>query len=285
MVRYNQLYHGSTHIGYTSTNGQIVKKVYKGSELVYQLGFNPVTFNVSSSIQTFTVPLGVSKIHIDCVASKGANVDGEEYDRGQGGLGGRVQCDLDVTGGQTLYITVGNIPQNAKYASYNASDIRTDNSGILDTTSLNSRIIVAGGGGSGGYGGDTGYKRGGEGGGLIGGNGQGTGGTGNKNGFYGTGGTQSGGGISHNNIASTRGQLGLGGDSVINRYRKCGAGGAGYYGGGGADGTGYHSGDTESWGAGGGGGSSYTNGTYCSNVIHTQGYMNGSGYVTISFVS
>jgi hypothetical protein len=91
MVRYNQLYHGSTHIGYISKNGQIVKKVYKGSELVYQLGFSPVTFNVSSSLQTFTVPLGVSKIHIDCVASKGALASGDRIDQ-TAGNGGRVQC-------------------------------------------------------------------------------------------------------------------------------------------------------------------------------------------------
>lgn len=292
----------TNNIGGTTANIQDLKEPFKSGDIsttrelmtidygeeilassfsIKNMKIDSLVFINATTNTSFTVPNDIEKIHIDCVASKGANVDGEEYDRGQGGLGGRVQCDLDVTGGQTLYITVGNIPQNAKYASYNASDIRTDNSGILDTTSLNSRIIVAGGGGSGGYGGNTGYKRGGEGGGLIGGNGQGTGGTGNKNGFYGTGGTQSGGGISHNNIASTRGQLGLGGDSVINKYRNCGAGGAGYYGGGGADGTGYHSHDTESWGAGGGGGSSYTDSSRCSNVVHTQGYNNDSGYVKL----
>lgn len=277
-VPYNQLYKGSTNIGYlrtpTNLGGKIVKKLYHGSELVYQLGFNPVTFNPSSSIQAFTVPLGVSKIHVDCVASKGANGSGAT-----GGKGGRVQCDLSVTGGQTLYIVVGGIPSAGNVQAYNASDVRTNNSGVTDSTSLNSRLIVAGGGGNcpSSYG--SSGTTGGAGGGL----------TGGKAPDYssggGYGGTQSAGGAHGVHVSGelrgggpgSDGFFGLGGTST----GSLGAGGAGWYGGG----AGF-SGDYRSVGvrnSGGGGGSSYTN-SNCSNVVHTQGYQDGAGYVTISFV-
>lgn len=278
MVRYNQLYHGSTHIGYISKNGQIVKKVYKGSELVYQLGFDPVTFNVSSSLQTFTVPLGVSKIHVDCVGSKGFT----PHSSAQGGNGGRVQCDLPVNGGDVLYITVGAIPSDNS-VTYNASDIR------MGGTELANRIIVAGGGGSGSYVTSpfTRYAAGGAGGGL-------TGGTGGNSG--GEGGTQSAGGLGaygvdgYDPYRSASGTLGFGGETGsggnVDAGGNAGAGGAGYYGGGGSRRTAVFYGGTQrdTWARGAGGGSSYTNAS-CSNVVHTQGYQDGAGYVTISFVS
>lgn len=283
MVGYNQLYHGSTHIGYISKNGQIVKKVYKGSELVYQLGFDPVTFNVSSSFQTFTVPLGVSKIHVDCVASKGftASLGGTI---GNGGKGGRVQCDLAVNGGDTFYIIVGDVPSSSS-PSYNASDIR------FGGNTLNNRIIVAGGGGSGvvkqdPYGVTRQGASGGAGGGLVGGAGGSAGAD-----RTGQGGTQSAGGLgasssyAYHPFTAGQGELGLGGTGSAGAGGIAGAGGAGYYGGGGAGCNGiFISAGYSSNGAGAGGGSSYTNAN-CSNVVHTQGYNDGAGYVTISFVS
>lgn len=278
MVRYNQLYHGSTHIGYISKNGQIVKKVYKGSELIYQLGFDPVTFNVSSSLQTFTVPLGVSKIHVDCVASKGFTPNSSA----QGGNGGRVQCDLPVNGGETFYIMVGGVPSDSS-VTYNASDIR------MGGTELSNRIIVAGGGGSGCYVTNpfTRYAAGGAGGGL-------TGGTGSNSG--GEGGTQSAGGLGaygvdgYDPYRSASGTLGFGGATGsggnVDAGGNAGSGGAGYYGGGGSRRTAVFFGGSQrdTWARGAGGGSSYTNAN-CSNVVHTQGYQDGAGYVTISFVS
>lgn len=289
MVRYNQLYHGSTHIGYISKNGQIVKKVYKGSELVYQLGFDPVTFNVSSSLQTFTVPLGVSKIHVDCVASKGWTYTYPSPQTGSktgnGGNGGRVQCDLAVNGGETLYIMVGGIPSSSS-VSYNASDIR------LGGTALANRIIVAGGGG----GGTSGYRHGADGGAGGGTTGASTSYTASSYGKGAGGGTQSAGGAGGTNstygaLSAGNGQLGNGGSSnrggnIGDTAGQAGAGGAGYYGGGGgiAFGVFFSGSEQGSWGCGGAGGSSYTN-SNCSNVVHTKGYRNGAGYVTISFVS
>lgn len=37
--------------------------------------------------------------------------------------------------------------------------------------------------------------------------------------------------------------------------------------------------------AGGGGGSSYADSTVCSNVVHTQGYNDADGYVTLTWVA
>jgi hypothetical protein len=212
-------------------------------------------YNVSSNFQRFTVPEGCTSINVECVASKGA--DGT----GSGGNGGKVTCDLSVTQGQTLYIMVGAIPSAPATASYNASDIRTNNSGVTDTTSLNSRLIVAGGGGS-----ASTYQRqsssGGVGGGLTGGNGNAL-----SSGGNGKGGTQTEGGAGGRD--ANAGSFGLGGSGNIG-----GAGGAGWYGGGAGSSISLYYG-------GGGGGSSYTN-SACSNVVHTQGANNGSGYVNIS---
>lgn len=281
MVGYNQLYHGSTHIGYISKNGQIVKKVYKGSELVYQLGFDPVTFNVSSSLQTFTVPLGVSKIHVDCVASKGQDSSASYISKG--GKGGRVQCDLAVNGGETLYIMVGAIPTSGSTPSYNASDIR------IGGNTLNDRVIVAGGGGGATVGtvyAYVGQANGGDGGGTTG----GTGGMQNMpNGRAATGGTQTAGGTGgYGSFFAVSqggdGSFGLGGNGNSYSGLAC-CGGAGYYGGGGGCSLAFASEDGGFGAAcGGAGGSSYTNAS-CSNVVHTQGYQDGAGYVTISFVS
>lgn len=269
MVNINQAYINGQNIRHIYINGSHIKRVYQGSDLVYLYGWNPVTFNVSDSIQSFTVPEGTRKIHVDCVASSGYGTNA--------GLGGRVECDLSVIGGQTLYIVVGGVPTSPWVPQYGASDIRTNNTAITDTTSLQSRLIVAGAGGC-TYWAGNGPSVGGNGGGLValaGGNTTGANGGG--------GGTQSAGGTggSGGDGSGGTGTLGLGG-GVPYYYSegRAGAGGAGYYGGGGG---GYYARDSKWFYAGGGGGSSYT-GSNCSNVVHTQGYQNGDGYVTISYV-
>lgn len=268
MVGYYNAYKGSTRTPVIYAGDKIVKKVYKGSQLVYQIGFDTFTVNAGASLQAWTVPPGVTKIHVDCVASKGAIGAGDRVDKVPG-YGGRVQCDLAVTGGQVLYITVGAIPSSWTTASYNASDIR------IGGTDYGNRVIVAGGGGSARHTSNRNYAgNGGNGGGL-------TGATGTSDntgrGQPGVGGSQSAGGAGGWGLNATGGSgtLGLGGSGT-----DAGAGGAGYYGGG-AGGFGGHDGTFGH--AGGGGGSSYTN-SNCSNVVHTQGYQDGAGYITISFV-
>ena len=232
--------------------------------------FEPVTFNAGSNLVQWTVPNGITKIHVDCVASKGKD------DTAAGGNGGRVQCDLTVTAGQILYFTVGNIPTVTKTAVYNAADIR------IGGKEYANRVIVAGGGGSSGHTGGRGGFYGGAGGGLT---GQAGGKFTDSDPCNGGGGTQSNGGALGRTYSTyyynwgTAGALGMGGTGGAYDSAIGGAGGAGYYGGGGGGCYAYYG----SAGGGGGGGSSYTNAN-CSNVVHTQGYQDGAGYITISMV-
>lgn len=228
----------------------------KGKKIIERVyyKYHTQTFNASSSFQTFTVPATTTKLIVDCVASKGLDVTSS------GGKGGRVQCILPVTPSSTIYFYVGAIPSTKQTPEYNASDIRTDNTGILDSASLSSRLIVAGGGACGGI--NTG-NNGGDGGGLTG----GAGGSGGN--WFGQGGTQTAGGAGARSVG-TDGTFGLGGTGSSSNTNNT-SGGAGWYGGGGG-----RSGYT------GGGGSSYTDAS-CFNVIHTQGYNNGSGYITITY--
>ena len=280
MVDDNQLYIGEDNVDFISVDGEIVKQIYFGSEKIYQFS-KVVTFSPSSSLQTLYVPMGFHKLHIDCVASKGQDISASYISKG--GKGGRVQCDLSVNGGETLYIMVGDVPTNGSMASYNASDIR------IGGNTLNDRIIVAGGGGGASVGqvyAYVGQANGGDGGGTTG----GTGGINNMpSGRAATGGTQSSGGTGGYGAffivsQGQDGTLGLGGNGNTYTGLAC-CGGAGYYGGGGGCSLSFASEDGGFGGAcGGAGGSSYTN-SDCSNVVHTQGYNDGAGYITISFVS
>lgn len=241
------VYHGSDPFG----------AIYKGSQKLY-IFQKQTSWQAGTNLAEYTVPSYVTKLHVDCVASRGGG-------NGTNGKGGRVQCDINVTGGQKLYITVGGIASNGYI--YNAADIRTDG------TSLNNRVIVAGGGGYGSA--DASQNAaGGNGGGLTGASGGSV-----QYGGGGGGGTQSSGGAGGGAGGGLPGWDGVAGSfgngGVSNDWKQ--SGGAGWYGGGGGGASAYF-GDGR---GGGGGGSSYTNGS-CSNVVHTQGYQNGAGYITIT---
>ncbi len=244
--------------------------------------FEPVTFNYIGELQEWVVPAGCKNVRVDCVAARG------KAGSSIGGKGGRVQCVLNVTPGQKLYIWVGKEPDNARVAKYNASDIRTSAADIISQEALLSRLVVAGGGASSGV--------------AVGGPGSGGGNGGDltgeasaeiNNSYSAGGGTQISGGKgagNADNVVSSYGKdgsLGIGGDGY-DFYNDGsgdiagGCGGAGYYGGGG--------GSTRMQNiryvsaSGGGGGSSYTDSELCSEVVHTQGYQDGNGYVTISML-
>ena len=244
-------------------------------------------FNYTGSVQTFTVPAGVTSISVDAYGASGST----NFYSGREGKGGRVQTDLTVTPGETLNIYVGGTRNYAGYASSiysggwngggngpdpNCSGVGSAGGGATDIriggTALADRVIVAGGGGGCANGGDDG----GDGGGLVGQNG--SGGSVSPGPRYGSGGTQSAGGsggygwyidgaAGYTIAPSSNGSLGQGGTG---RACNSGGGGGGYYGGGGgAD-------------AGGAGGSSYTHPTLCSSVVHTQGVQTGSGQLIIT---
>ena len=269
---------GTYTITYTSTDATGNTATATRTVAVYQS-----QFNYSGSVQTFTVPVGVTSISVDAYGANGESTQ-SGYCGGYEGKGGRVQADLTVNPGEVLNIYVGGSHYYTGSGSFGggwngggadggtggtagggATDIR------IGGTALSDRVLVAGGGG-GAYGcSSPSYPNGGDGGGL-------TGQTGNRKNNYaygGVGGSQSAGGTggagTDGNGTWTSasngsdGSLGNGGDGNSTRERTGGGGGGGYYGGGGGA-------VGRSWGwGGGGGGSSYTHPTLCSSVVHTQG--------------
>jgi len=244
------------------------------------------TFNVTFGVQTFVVPAGVTSIQVDARGARGARYRNDTRYAAEPGHGGRVQATMNVTPGQVLYIYVGQAGQAADGYSHNsggyngggnvaldfyqggagggATDIRLNGQTLLN------RVLVAGGGGGDGIGYGQCSGGGGDGGGLVGANGNlGQCSPGYVNAF-GQGGTQTGGGGGI--YGGAAGTLGQGGDEGSPNNFAGSGGGGGYFGGGG---TGNNS--------GGGGGSSYTDATMFQNVIHTQGYQNGDGQLTISY--
>lgn len=240
------------------------------------------TLSYTGAVQTFTVPAGVTVISVDMQGARGgANYFGYS----QGGMGGRTQCLLAVTGGQVLQVYVGgqgntgptcciygvaggfNGGGNSQFyyggSGGGATDIRTT-AGVLA-----SRLVVAGaGGGAGYYTSTTGADRGGCGGGLIGEKSWANNTQSLSTCYNAGGGTQTAGGVNGTCGCNSSGGLGVGGLGSSCIYS--GGGGGGYYGGGG----GYY--------AGGGGGSSYTDATLCSSVTHTQCYNStGNGVCNI----
>ena len=242
------------------------------------------TFNETGAVSPWVVPCSVTSITVDMAGAQGGS---------GGGTGGRVQCTYSTTPGTTLYIYVGGAGASAGSAAAggfngggnagaaNSGSVGSGGGGASDIRvggmALANRVIIAGGGG----GINTVNNTPGAGGDTIGGNSSSTG-----NGCiatYATGGTQSAGGLDATSsgvcctfIATPDGSLGLGANgagpsSPCNGGDGGGGGGGGYFGGGG--GGGY---------ASGAGGSSFTDAN-STNVIHTQGYQSGNGYVTISW--
>ena len=230
-----------------------------------------VTFAYTSpgTVQTYTVPPGVTSVQVDAKGAQGGGDSGlgnQQYF----GLGGRVQATLAVVPGQVLQIRVGGagaFSSNGAGAAggYNgggnvlvggagggATDVRSAGGTLAD------RLLVAGGGGGSGFGAN--YSQGGAGGNLVGGNGT------SPSGVSATGGSQTAGG-------STGGALGTGGSANTGTTAFGGGGGGGYYGGG-ADASGSSRG-------GGGGGSSFVTPTGGTGVTMTAGVNSGNGSLTL----
>lgn len=238
------------------------------------------TFSYTGSDQTFVVPSGITAITVDCQGAEGGPNQATTV---LGGKGGRVVCDLTVTPGETLHITVGQHPTN-KSAGYpdggagggtgiadagggaGSSDVRQGG------TATANRVIIAGGGGGAGGNGTT--NVGGSGAGGNGGNGAlgsgttaGVGATTSAGGAFG-----SGGGGGPNGTAGSLAQGGTGGNAT----RGGGGGGGGYYGGGG----GGAGGSPGNEGSGGGGGSGL--GTSVNQTL-TSAFRSGNGQVIFTW--
>ncbi|MCB9315720.1 MAG: HYR domain-containing protein, partial [Lewinellaceae bacterium] len=244
-----------------------------------------VQFDYTGAEQTWVVPAGVTSIQVEVLGAAGGTGSGTV-----GGLGGRVTATMAVTPGETLYLNVGgegypclstsplpcqnggfNGGGNTTVPTSDPSDYAGTGGGASDIrqggNTLADRVIVAGGGGGGGktFSADA---NGGNGGGLIGADGEDFI-VGMSSDPGGLGGTQVAGGTGV--APATSGTLGQGGS------------GAGFPGGGGGGGGGWYGGGGGRTG-GGGGGSSYTD-PLASLVLHAQGVKAGAGQITITYSS
>lgn len=232
------------------------------------------TFSATGSEQTFTVPAGVSSVHVRAVGAAGeAGVTFTPFSEGgPGGDGAVVVGQLPVTPGEVLYVEVADGRENgggvggpAAGSGGGASDLRTVPAESVG--SLESRLLVAGGGGGGGSVTEGSSGRGGDAG-SPGGDGI----DGERGGPWGAlasagggAGTLTAGGAGGEDCqpgefwSGGEGGLGDGGDGGEGAGSPAsgGGGGGGYWGGGGGEGTCGFFGPFGGGGGGGGGGSSF----------------------------
>jgi hypothetical protein len=250
---------------------------------------NFVRFDYTGSIQTWTVPSGVTKIFVDVVGAQGGSAG-----TNIGGKGGKVSGLLTVTPGNVLQITVGGQPTtNIAVYGFAGNGGRSTAYGTIaraggglsaistsaPVTQANALFIAGGGGGTptSGYAGNAGAA-----GGLNGENGTSIyGGTPTRGG----GASQTAGGVAGsiydgNSTAPTAGSAINGGAGGIVSggsagWNGGGGGGAGYFGGGGGAGGGNAQGS-------GGGGSSWSHAS-CQQVSNVSNFNSGNGRVIIYY--
>lgn len=234
---------------------------------------------------TLFIPNKEATIRIEVWGAEGGNRGGSAY----GGKGGYSKGEITIQKEEALIIYVGGMG-NSTSKGWNGGGIgaygNVYGGGATDVrkggSTLASRIIIAGGGGSVG----AADRHGGAGGGTTGidaTNGYGTGGQG---------GTQTTGGAGNSSYPETAGTLGQGGRGYYYASGYGGAGGGGYYGGAGSYPDG--SGDDD---RGGGGGSGYVSPTLSnsSSIVGntsmpsptggTQTGQSGNGYCRITILS
>jgi hypothetical protein len=235
-----------------------------------------VTFGYTGSEQTFTVPTGINSITVEAWGAQGWG--NSSY---QGGKGGYSKATVSVSGGELIYVYVGQegeaSPGGSVYSSpsfngggdgfsWNSANKAGAGGGASDIriggNTLNDRIIVAAGGGGAT---NNGGCEGGAGGGYTGGSASCYGGA--------TGGTQSSGGT-----GGASGSFGQGANASDDSglVGWVGGGGGGWYGG--AAGHSHGSGS---------GGSSYTDGqgNYSTTATETStGVRSDNGQVIITYI-
>ena len=254
-----------------------------------------ITFSHTGTVQTWTVPVGVTSVDLELFGAQGSN---NSVANGFGGFGGSAFGTLAVTPGETLSIFVGgrgiglnggfNGGADAGFTNSSgsrggggggASDIRRGAAALVDRM-----IVAAGGGGAGGarLQGVGPGSGGGGGGGWYGG-----GGGGGYNGGLGFGGTQFAGGLGGaGDFGGGDGGDGLfglggaGGSAPTNNQAGTNSGSNGGAGGG-LVGVNGQQGIPNWRGGGGGGGSSYLGGV--TNGWTNIGVQSGDGFVRFEF--
>jgi hypothetical protein len=227
------------------------------------------TFGVTGTVQTWTVPAGVTQIYVDIAGAQG----GASY--GWGGAGAVLSGTLSVTPGQTLNILVGGIGANG--VRFSSGSGGGGGSFIYTTPDL-AGVLAAAGGGGGAPSNDFASSASITTSGTNGLNGGGAGGTGGQGG----GGSSAGGG---GGVLTDGGSGGLalanggggGGGSAPGGYGGGGGNNSSYAGGGGGGYSGGGGGQYNGNNGGGGGGGSFFAGTLTSAAA-TQW---GNGSVTI----
>ena len=285
----------------------------KNADRAFSIVVNaPVTqaFTYTGSLQTFTVPSGVTSVIAKVWGAAGAG-HGEYYNCG-GGAGGFGIGTINITGISSLNIVVGQGGQDrntggtvgyanmiATYGHLVAASTGQNGgwgnnggtggglSGIFNgvVTSQSNAIAIAGGGGASGSvsGGGCGNSSGGYGGGF---NQNGGDGNPNHDGAYGRAGTTSAGGnnatvyytrnaASGYTTANGGALVGGHGNTQGNGSSEGGGGGSGYFGGG----AGSHGSPGGSWGAGAGG-SGYANTSLVSSITAANAGSAGSANST-----
>lgn len=249
-----------------------------GASAACVTGSGSVTFQSTGAEQCYTVPAGVSEVQVTAVGGVGGAGTG-----GAGGYGAMVSGSVAVSAGGTLWVEVGangTVNGTAGFggggaaagdggSGGGASDVRTVASGQSD--SLQSRVLVAGGGGGGG---GVGGASGGGSGGSAGEYATGVGATGVAGAAYKDAGGGSGGGggsLTAGGSGGTGGTAPITGNTGLAGGFGVGGGGGGTVLGGGGGGGGY-------WGGGGGG---------AGGQDLASGYMGngGGGGAGSSFVS
>lgn len=247
-------------------------------------------FSYTGSLQTYVVPQGITSLDIDMAGASGGG--GSNTVPGGGRAGHRVQATISVTPGQTLYIAVAGAGIG-RFTCYPMPDTYTSRpggwpgggaSGYPTWTYLPGCFIVGASGG--GYSGIFTSNIMSQANALViagGGGGNGTGGAAYTNGQSGT--TSAGGsrgGVGYPNNDATNGSALQGGSGDSNGYfptfqaQPGAGGGGGYFGGGG----GYSAENSSDFAGYGGDGSSWTkSGT--TNIINTNNYQSGNGYVKL----
>lgn len=243
------------------------------------------TFSYTGSLQTYVVPEGITSLDVDMAGGSGGG--GSNTVPGGGRGGHRLQATISVSPGQTLYIAVGGggigrfscYPCPECYGSrpggwpgggysgqpswWTQSCFLVGGSGggysaILSANSLTqaNMILLAGGGGGVSAGWTPNYN--------------------GKNGTLTAGGARgySDGFNFHTAGSALQGGTGDGNNNTTGFEFPGGGGGGGYFGGGGGG-----AGDSSQAGSGGDG-SSWTK-AGVTNIVHTNNYRDGNGYVTL----
>ncbi|MCU0434532.1 MAG: HYR domain-containing protein [Bacteroidia bacterium] len=247
------------------------------------------TFNMTGSLQTFTVPAGVTSLSIDCRGAQGGSVT--TACAATGGLGARMTGTFAVTPGEVLTILVG------EQGLTNGSDAGGGGGSFVVRTGNIPLVVAGGGGGATNNINACGSNRNGldatittsgtaSGNGIVAGGTAGNGG-GASNGSGGGGGGFLTDGVAGTGLPGNNGKSylngGAGGNGNNNDRGGYGGGGAGWFTGGNGGGGGGYSGGATSGSqpfTGGGGGGSYSIGT---SQMNSAGFQTGHGQVIISY--